>query len=426
MHLARPGPEVEAQKAASAIVNSSAVAGLASQSGSFPKSFDISEVANSRRLGLDLAAALLSAAQALHGEVQKDGARSCDEPLTSGCETALRMLQLSIEEQQRQQYAALVNITTHWEERMAHMEKTISGGLESAAAATAQMQERSQHFTRVADVLEDVVREAVRTAIQVAGIVQEVRQADEAGPPHEQSEHLQRACGVPLQVATMCDQISRELNTALVRNPQDANNALVRNPQDADPLMQKDCVGSECDAAAGQSPVGSGTASDIAEAANVKETGSNNNSSSSSSSSSSRALQQPDEVLRRLELLGKELHGGILGSVSKHSPPASLILPEEPRRLGGSFALNGNSSNGTANGVCKTRVFQPRVPQMSQQQLGASTSPEIGSDSNVVLEEFGSKKSRPLADAMSDSTSLAGEGLVQTMARLVGLDSPSS
>jgi len=399
LHLIRSCLEVEAPKAANLLANPPIAAGLAAQPGSPQKNPDISEAADNRRLGLDLAAALLSAAQALHGEIQENGAQCNVEPRTSGSETALRTLQLSIEEQQRQQHATLISIAAHWEERMAHMERAITGGLESAAAATAEMQARSQYFMRVADVLEDAVREAVRTAISVAGSAQDARQADQVGSSDEQSEHLQQARGAPLHVAAMCDRISRELRIAL---PQ--------SPRDTDPLLHRDCFGSDRDQAAGQSPVMSGTVSSFGDAGSVKESG----------SSSGGALQQSDEVVRRLELLSKELHGGLLHSAAKHSPPASLTLPDDPRGLCRSFAPNGSSGNSsgnnTARGAGKTRVIQQHAAQTSQ-------SPEGGSDASIGLEGFAGKN-RGFADTMSNSTAGAGEGLVEAMARLVGLNSP--
>lgn len=400
MRLVRSCFEAEVPKAAVATANSPSVEGLTPLSSSPRKNPDIPEAADSRKLGLDLAAALLSAAQALHAEVQEDGAHCCADPQSKSSETALRMLQLSIEEQQRQQHATLASVTSHLEERMAHMERAISGGLQSAAAATAQMQERSQYFTRVTDVLEDAVREAVRTAMTVASIAQEVRQTAQAGSADEQLEHLKLAHSAPLQVAATCERISRDLKSTFPRSS-----------VDVDPLIHRDCFGSERDPAAGQSPAVSRTTSFLADAINVKE----------NSSGNSGAL--PDEFVRRLELLSKELHGGLLQSAAKNSPPASLMLPEEPRGLSRSFAFNGGGSNGAAKGVGQVRLHQ-HTPQTSQQQLAASASPEGRSGASIAPEGSGGKNSRPQAEATSDSTAVAGDGLVQAMARLVGLNSP--
>jgi len=124
-------------------------------------------------LGLDLATALLSAAQALH----EDAADSTGQ--SSPASTALAALQAHIEEQQRYQTGLLESLSEQWELRFATIEKALSNGLEEASAASAQMNERSGRFVHLAEGLEHAISKAVGNAKEVSAIAQDVKKVEE-------------------------------------------------------------------------------------------------------------------------------------------------------------------------------------------------------------------------------------------------------
>merc|ERR1719323_2238435 len=76
-----------------------------------------------RHPGLDLAAALLSAAEALHGDASDSRAQGREA--SSGAGLALATLQDRIEEQLRAQQTQLLDLSERWKQRFAMLERAM-------------------------------------------------------------------------------------------------------------------------------------------------------------------------------------------------------------------------------------------------------------------------------------------------------------
>jgi len=181
-------------------------------------------------LGLDLAAALLSAAQALH----EDAADSMGQtaPASASTGTALAALQAHIEEQQRYQTGLLESLSQQWELRFATIEKALLNGLEGASAASALMNERSGRFVLLAEGLEHAISKSVGTTEEVSVLAQDVKRvekdlaclAEELASEKAERQRTLAAVGQQTehQVACLCANIKdsllchvRDTNTAV-------------------------------------------------------------------------------------------------------------------------------------------------------------------------------------------------------------------
>merc|ERR1719362_1131664 len=80
-----------------------------------------------------------------------------------------------MEEQHRQQDAMLMGSIRRWEQRLCNVERDLRRDIDTAGTAVARMQERSEKFLHLAEVLEDAVSKALRSCKDVARLQAEVK-----------------------------------------------------------------------------------------------------------------------------------------------------------------------------------------------------------------------------------------------------------
>jgi len=181
-------------------------------------------------LGLDLAAALLSAAQALH----EDAAESLGQSATasSSTSTALAALQAHIEEQQRYHTGLLESISEQWELRFATIEQALTNGLEGASAASAQMNERSGRFVHLAEGLEHAISKAVGATKEVSVLAQDVKKVEEdlaclaAELASEKAERQRTLAAMGQQTEHQVTRLCANIKDSLLCRVRDTNGAV--------------------------------------------------------------------------------------------------------------------------------------------------------------------------------------------------------
>lgn len=407
-----------------------------------------------RHMGLDLAAALLSAAEALHEEAASATAQGREAP--SGAGTALAVLQAHIEEQQRQQSALLANLSEQWERRFANLEQALNSGLEAATSATAQMNERSAKFVSLAEVLEGAVGKALRSSKEVGALSQELRKVEDdlaclaQELANDKGERSRMAAAISrkaeVQIASLCETLREDLRTAAARPSPREQTGPVASTGDLERIVRE--LGEERGERRQLALQLQDQASDTAqlqvhldsvnehllrmsrELTALSSGNSRAEAETSRGSEASRGDTGRNDYVQRLETLGKDLRSELANRSSSSSGGLSKVRPSSNRSP-------TRFVHGSLSGQPIERIEEEEEHQCATQALsprdslgGGSVDGDTGSDTGKqrspgMLRGWSSGTSSPKTvspGGLEPGSSLFGssEGLVKAMERLVG------